>query len=45
MTIAARRAAHARIAAVVDDPEEKARHLAQAIRGTSRRAARGDRRR
>jgi DNA-binding CsgD family transcriptional regulator len=40
MTVESRRAAHARIAAVVDDPEEKARHLAQATRGTSQGAAR-----
>ncbi len=40
MSMASRRAAHARIAAAVDDPEEKARHLAQATRGTSQRAAR-----
>jgi DNA-binding CsgD family transcriptional regulator len=38
-SMATRRAAHARIAEVVDDPEERARHLALAAPGPDRRAA------
>jgi DNA-binding CsgD family transcriptional regulator len=39
MSMASRRAAHGRIAAAVEDPEERARHLALAAVGPDQRAA------
>ena len=40
-----RRALHARLAEILDDPEERARHLAQAADGPRRGGRRGTRRR